>query len=91
MGVSAEAVSPRLHGLEAKEEVLDNPLAQLLMLRSQAATLPPPPSSTLGRGALMPALANLQSLSFSRSMTGSATGSAKGPIGSSCAESPQQR
>ena len=54
--------------------VLDSPFAQLLALRSQAATLPPLPSSSLGRGALMPALANFQSqVSYSRSMAGSAT------------------
>ena len=69
-GVSADAVSQRLRALEPKEEVLDSPFAQLLALRSQAATLPPLPSSTLGRGALMPALANFQSqVSYSRSAT----------------------
>jgi hypothetical protein len=73
-GVSADAVSQRLRALEPKEEVLDSPFAQLLALRSQAATLPPLPSSSLGRGALMPAIANFQSqVSYSRSMAGSAT------------------
>lgn len=73
-GVSADAVSQRLRAFEPKEEVLDSPFAQLLALRSQAATLPPLPSSSLGRGALMPALANFQSqVSYSRSMAGSAT------------------
>ena len=62
-----DALSDRLQSVprRAAEVVLDNPLAQLLMLRSDLASMPPSPL-TLGKPALQPALSTMMQ-QFSRS------------------------